>query len=439
MKEPGRSGDLVQWSDKDALTGLLSRSAFLSILDWVLSKHAYNPGRIAVVVADIQDFHRINRSCGLGGGDLVLCQCAQWVRSACRAKDYSGRVGDDQFALLLTDILGEEHAMLAAHKLLSLSRMPVDRLEGQVRVRLRIGLALSSESAGSADMLMQNAFTALYQAKKENENPVVFHETADERHELDSLLSSDLQRAIDDKETRLLFQPKKHLRSNRICGAEALIRWKHPGRGLVMPSEIIRLAQTTGILDQLTFWIVDQSLRACAAWGEIGFDMPVSVNFESDTFADPDLPERLLDALALWRVPSCNLVIELTESTLMTTSGRVPANIERLNESGVKIAIDDFGAGYSSLAYLSQLNAQELKIDKRFIDTIENSTRDLKLVETIIKLGHNLGLSVTAEGVERRAQYERLRQIGCDVIQGYFISKPTTLTDLEAQLRDEAE
>jgi len=413
----------------DPLTKLLSRAAFLDRLTNVVGSSDEDDAETALIVIDISEYHQINLAYGEEAGNRVLQQVADCIDSVRRDGDYLARIGDDQFSLLLTSVMGREHALLAANKLQKLSDNPFMLDGDEILLRLHMGVSLLENTADDPAQLFTRAVKAMYRSKNGGERIVVYDEVDQSPENHDGTLLLDFSKALQNNKLELKFQAKRELSNGKICGAEALLRWRHPTRGNIPPMRIIELAEKSGHGDSLSFWVLNQALRSCAGWLQMGMPMTVSVNLEARTFSNALLPAYIVEALELWRVAPRFLILEVTESTLMERNSRVPINIEELNRIGVRISIDDFGTGYSSLAYLNRLEVHELKIDKGFIDEMESSAKDKKLVTAIIELGRNFGLKVTAEGVETFRQLQKLRKLGCDTVQGYYVSPPLAIDE----------
>ncbi len=373
---------------------------------------------------DISGYHHINLAYGEETGDRILEQFAARLLKVCRHKDHLARIGSDQFAILLTGILGKEHVLLAADKIDRLMSEPFEVDGNEILLRLNMGISLLSQFEGDPGRLFSGALKAVHHAKDTNENLVIFGENVSIRDNHYGALLSEFNRALANGELELEYQAKQQFSPEHICGAEALLRWHHPTRGTIPPELAVELAEKSGCSDALSYWVIDQALRCCSRWLEKGAPIAVSVNLEAHNLNNPQLSAYISEALELWRVESRFLIIEVTEAALMKQIGQVPVTIDQVLDIGVRISIDDFGTGYSSLAYLNNVNVHELKIDKSFVDRIESTSRDVKLVETIINLGRSLDLKVTAEGVESSGQYQMLKEMGCDIAQGYHISRP---------------
>jgi diguanylate cyclase len=251
-------------------------------------------------------------------------------------------------------------------------------------------------------------------------------------------LLTELRRAIDRGELVLHYQPKAHLRTGEIQGVEALVRWEHPVRGMIPPDEFIPPAQKTGVIAPLTLFVLDEALRQCRTWALQGLELCVAVNLSTRNLLDIHLPDTVDELLTRWEVPPRLLELEITESTILADPVRAMQILSRLDEMGVRIAIDDFGTGYSSLAYLKRLPVDEIKIDKSFILGMDESENDAVIVRSTIDLGRNLGLRVVAEGVETAKAWSRLAQLGCDIAQGYYLSRPVAADQLTEWLQERA-
>ncbi len=291
-------------------------------------------------------------------------------------------------------------------------------------VEASIGIALFPDHAQDFEELMQHADVAMYLAKGKRTGYEVYQPSGDDADAGRLKLAGDLRDAVDRHELVLHYQPKVNLRSGRVIGAEALMRWHHPGQGLLMPDRFIPLAERSGLIRSLTVFAIETAVRECRRWIDAGAALTVSVNLSTRDLIDIQLPEDVDKLLKQWRVPASSLELEITESVLMADPTRAREVVSRLGALGVKVSIDDFGSGYSSLGYLNRLAVNDLKIDKSFVLNMIEDAGDAVIVQSTIDLAHNLGLEVVAEGVETQQAYDRLRSMGCDTAQGYFISRP---------------
>ena len=388
-----------------------------------------NKSETALIVLDISEYHNINLQYGEETGNRVLQMVAEHLNGVCRESDFLARIGDDQFSCLLTGILGREHALLAARKLQSIGDQPLVVNGNELLLRLNLGISLLSQAAGDPRQLFVSALKGLYRSKNGWDQDILDDDRNDAFGKEGGDLLPEFGRAFRNGELELKYQAKLELVNDMICGAEALLRWKHPKRGYIRPGLIVELAERAGHADSLASWTINQALRGCSSWLQLGIPMTVSVNLEAGMFNRALLPMQIEEALRLWRVEPRFLIVEITESALMGKNSKVSENIEKINRTGARISIDDFGTGYSSLAYLNRLDVHELKIDKCFIDEMCTSEKDETLVRAVINLGQNIGLKVAAEGVENLEQFQKLSKMGCDIIQGYHISQPLTLDE----------
>jgi diguanylate cyclase (GGDEF)-like protein len=378
---------------------------------------------------DLDRFKEVNDTLGHHAGDLLLQQVGTRLRGGLRNVDTIARLGGDEGAVILpgTNPAG---VTTVVENLLRRLEAPFS-VEGQgVPVSASIGVAHFPEHGVEADMLMRRADVAMYVAKRANTGHATYSAHED-RNSPDRLsLMGDLRRAIDDGELVLYFQPKIDLRSGALSGVEALVRWKHPLRGLIAPDLFIPVAEQAGLIEPLTRWVLRAALVQASAWRRIGLDIPVAVNLSMRSLRDDTLPDKIAELLLDTRTPASSLVIEITESTLMADAQGTLAILQRLRAMNIRIAIDDFGTGHSSLAYLKRLPVDEVKIDRSFVRDIVTVASDRVIVRATVDLAHGLGLRVVAEGVEDAATTALLTQIGCDEAQGFYLSPPLPGHDL---------
>jgi EAL domain-containing protein (putative c-di-GMP-specific phosphodiesterase class I) len=321
-------------------------------------------------------------------------------------------------------------AITAAQKLIEGLSQPLF-VEGQsFHVGASIGMALYPEHGMDHTTLMRRADVAMYTAKREKSSYAIYSEEQDQDSHVRLALSRDLRYAVDRGELLLQYQPKADVRTREVSSVEALIRWKHPMRGLLFPDRFMGLAEQTGLVKPLSFWVLGEATRQCSIWHRAGQNLGIAINLSASSLPDSKLGDMIAYYLGEYSIPASMLEIEVTESVLMADPMRAKIVLDRLHELGVKIAIDDFGTGYSSLAYLRRLPVDEIKIDKSFVLDMVTDSEDALIVRSIIDLGHNLGLRVVAEGVENAETWALLETMGCDVIQGFYISRPLTVADL---------
>ena len=307
-----------------------------------------------------------------------------------------------------------------------------------VDVRASMGVAAFPEHGSESATLLRRADIAMYEAKRKNLGVTVWDDRYDQ-HSSDRLsLMSDLRQAVDNDELTLVYQPKVPLGTSTENYVEALVRWRHPTRGIVSPLEFIPFAEHTGYIRAITGWVLAHAIKQCAAWSAEGLPMNVSVNLSARDLMDPELPERFHDLLEESFCAARWFTLEITESAILDDPAHAIDNMKRLSALGCRLAIDDYGTGYSSLAYLRHLPVHELKIDKTFVIGMARDSSDAVIVRSTIDLAHNMGLAVVAEGVEDEAAFDQLRALGCDMAQGYWLSRPLGASDIPAWMRDSA-
>jgi diguanylate cyclase (GGDEF)-like protein len=409
----------------DALTGLPNRELLRDRLGQGLAAATRSEGESALLLIDLDRFKEINDSLGHSYGDKLLCQVGPRLRSVLRDGDTVSRLGGDEFAVLLPSVDGVAEAQAVAARLREALHRPFDVNGVALDVEASIGIVLSPWHGTDTEELLRNADIAMYAAKELKAGAVVFepdqHVTAPWR----LTVLGDLRRALEETDELFLnYQPKYTLDGERIEGVEALLRWQHPTEGLVPPDEFIPVAEGTGIILRLTERVLGLALAQMRRWLDAGHAVPVAVNLSTRCLLDADLPDLVQRMLAEHRVPPELLRLEVTESAVMGDAARCMEVLQRLHDLGVKLSIDDFGTGYSSMAYLRRLPVDELKIDRSFVLGMTTTSQDAVLVRTAIDLGHNLGLTVVAEGVEGAEHVLALRALGCDIAQGYHYARP---------------
>jgi EAL domain-containing protein (putative c-di-GMP-specific phosphodiesterase class I) len=297
-------------------------------------------------------------------------------------------------------------------------------------VEASIGVAFCPDDAQDVETLLRRADVAMYRAKEENSSYAFHDERTDRRDPARLMLVGELRRAIRDRELLLHYQPKAALRSGEVGSVEALVRWLHPDRGLIPPDEFVPLAERTGLMKPLTSYVIDEALRQCAEWRDQGLNLAVAVNLSMRNLLDVGFPEEVAELLRARDVEPSMLEFEITESTVLVDPARSKLVLDRLSAMGLRLSIDDFGTGYSSLAYLKRLPLNELKIDRSFVMHMLEDEDDAVIVRSTIDLGRNLGLEVVAEGVEDASTWDALASLGCDVAQGYYLSRPVAAEEL---------
>ena len=421
----------------DALTGLPNRLLFEDRLRQALlrldrSNHEGVVDRLAVLFVDLDGFKPINDSFGHAAGDLILRGAADRLRLQAREGDTVARVGGDEFLLLLENVADEEACIAVAKRALTALSQPFELTGKQVQIACSIGIAIHP-GHGERSKLVANADAAMYAAKRAGGScHVLFepHMGSDASAQLE--LQNDLRHALDRGELSLHYQPKIDGLDGKICGVEALLRWNHPQLGMVSPSVFITLAERFGLIGRLGNWVIDEACRQIAQWKREGSSIRVAINISAYQLRDNGLTARIERALSQHGVPASQLLCEITETVAMEDMKATQRTFDGLARIGVFLSIDDFGSGYSSLNYLRQLPARQLKIDRSFVNDLEFSEDARSVVNAVVKLAHALNLRVVAEGVETAGQRDILLAMHCDELQGYFFARPMAADKLLA-------
>ncbi len=416
----------------DPLTHLPNRVAFNETLEAALKRLTLSGEEFAVLLLDLDRFKEVNDKFGHPAGDEFLVQVASRLQRCTRAAEHVARIGGDEFALVMANLARPEDALDIAERFVAIFTEPF-RIEGrQIVGATSVGIVLAPRDGTTPLDVMKNADAALYRAKKAGPSTIRFFEEADDRVSRDrKALQSDLERAIARDELFLVFQPFLDLDENRITGFEALLRWQHPERGLVPPSEFIPIAEETGLIHEIGEWVVR---RACATAAEWPDDIRVAVNFSAAQFHNSGILQIIVQALAEAKIAPHRLEIEITESMLLSKYGSAEPVLNALLQLGVTVALDDFGTGFSSLTYLRKLPFDRIKIDRSFIQDMLTQPDCAAIVKSVIGLARDLRIGVVAEGVETADQLEYLRQFSCDEVQGYLISRPVSADGVLALL-----
>src|SRR5882724_370668 len=409
----------------DALTGLPNRVLLADRLRQAIARSSRHQMRFAVLVVDLDRFKAINDSLGHIAGDELLQEVARRLSDLLRKEDTLARLGGDEFVLLIHEVSTPQDAEEVARKVLSQVALPVQLAGLDVHVSPSVGICLCPDDGVDSETLLQHADAAMYHAKKKGRNTYQFFAPAMNAFARERLeLESGLRTALAQREFELHYQPKVDVATGRIESAEALIRWRHPKRGLIPPGGFIPLAEETGFIVQLGEWVLYEACRQARAWQAEGLHLRMAVNLSARQFRQDSLIETVRGALTAARLEPRYLELELTESAVMQDAESSVQIMRRLSDAGLRISVDDFGTGYSSLSYLRRLPLDKLKIDRSFIREIVTSRDDAEIVRAIVTLAHSLHLKVIAEGVETAEQLTFLRSLGCDQYQGFHCSPP---------------
>ena len=436
LKLQSANEELRKHAFTDPLTGLPNRLLFEDRLMHALLRrerqHDRKADRLAVLFVDLDGFKPVNDQFGHAVGDGVLKEIAQRLRTAARDGDTVARIGGDEFLVLMEDIDNAADCAVLAERMLQALAQPVRSGERQISISASIGIVVYPDQ-GQKGKLIANADAAMYAAKRTGGNTCVMfeaHMDAQAREQMS--LHNDLRRALELRQLQLYYQPKVDGLSGHIHGVEALLRWNHPERGQVSPAVFIPLAERFNLINALGNWVLDEACRQMRAWADDGMRMRVAINLSVHQLREEDLVERIDQALRRNHLDPSQLLCEITESVAMDDIKGTQRAFDGLARIGVFLSIDDFGTGYSSLSYLRQMPASQLKIDRSFVSDLEKSKDAKAIVSAVIRLAHELGLRVVAEGVETAGQRDILVDLGCDELQGFFLARPMPAEALEA-------
>ena len=420
----------------DGLTGLLNRTIFRDELAASISHARRNDRRVAILFVDLDGFKQVNDMHGHAVGDRVLQETAKRLRSAVRATERIARLGGDEFVVLV-----EEDApgagLAAARRLVRALALPQEINNHEIHLSASIGVALYPDDSRDLDELLQQADLAMYRVKAAGGNAVgSFSRDLQIRARERVSIANDLRHALESGQFRVFWQPVVAATDGRVLAAEALLRWEHPLRGLVMPGTFIPIAEETGLIVPIGRWAMNVAFAQARAWAAAGHPIRVAVNLSPRQFRDNALAADVESAISLSGVDPRQIELELTETLVMNDEPRVASLLSELKTLGVRLALDDFGTGYSSLAWLRRFPIDTIKIDREFVVDLPADTEDVEITRSVIALAHSLGRIVVAEGVEREAQAELLRAMGCDALQGYLVSRPVPAVELDAVLAE---
>ena len=427
---------LMKLAHFDTLTGLPNRGQFYASLTHSLAQAAEHQWAVAVLFMDLDRFKNVNDTLGHTIGDDLLRQFSSRLVDCLRVRDTIGRFGGDEFAAILVLPEGAQHSVGVVDKIREAMRKPFDLQGHEVTVTVSIGISVYPDDGVDADTLIQYADTAMYRAKEAGRDAFRFFTAEMNAQSMARLdMENALRRAIENEEFVLFFQPKVNIISGRISGAEALIRWRRPGHGMVSPALFIPLLEETGLIVRVGNWVLDEACKKISEWGASSIGpVHLSVNVSGIQFFVGGLEEEVLKAIRKYDIAPDLLELELTESSLMSNAEETISVLRNLKALGIQISIDDFGTGYSSLAYLKRFPIDKLKIDIAFVREVTSNPDDAAIVLAIISMAHSMKLEVIAEGVENDAQLAYLRRHGCDEMQGYYFSRPVPQEEFEQML-----
>jgi diguanylate cyclase (GGDEF)-like protein len=415
----------------DPLTGLPNRTYFTARLEEALADEGQP--RAAVMLIDLDSFKEVNDTLGHGNGDRLLQELGERLHDAMGEEGFVARLGGDEFGVVSLHAVEAASCVRLAEQLRAVIARPFDVGGVSLEVQASVGIALAPDHGDDGETLLRRADIAMYAAKP-GEAPVVYAPALDDTSPLRLALAAELRRAIEERELVVYYQPQLTLGSRAVRGVEALVRWRHPERGFLSPDEFLPVAEQAGLMRSLTQSVLDEALRQCRLWHNAGAKLEVAVNVSGRDIVDLRLPEQVARALAEHGIDPSFLQLEISESAVLGDSQRCVAVIQELAALGVRIAIDDFGVGYSSLGQLRRLPVSVLKIDKSFVQSMADERTGIVIVSSTIDLAHSLSLEVVAEGVEDEATLDRLADARCDLTQGYVISRPLPADDLTTWL-----
>jgi len=412
----------------DSLTGLANRNRFHRRLTKAIAWARRHDSRVALLFLDLDKFKRVNDEIGHPGGDALLQQVSQRFSMLARETDTVARLGGDEFAIVMTNVTDVSAAGLFAKRILDNMAAPFFVNGDAVTSGTSIGISIYPDDDTDTDGLIRKADLALYQAKSMGRGIYqLYDEEMHARVRRARTIETELRTALTREEFVLHYQPQLDITGNEVVGAEALVRWQHPKRGLLSPAEFIDIAETSGLIVEIGKWVLGEACAQSNRWSAEGLPaLRVAVNISARQFKSDELVETVRAVLDETGIEPSLLELEITESMVMHDVEEIAARLSQLSDLGLEISIDDFGTGYSSLAYLKRFPVQRLKIDQSFVGMLDAESEDAAIVEAIIRLGHSLRLNVTAEGVETGQQLSVLRNLGCDEVQGYFFSRPIT-------------
>ncbi len=408
----------------DALTGLPNRTLLSDRFDQALRAGKRCNSTTALLLIDLDRFKEVNDTLGHHAGDQLLAQIGPRLAATLRDADTVARLGGDEFAVLLPNVDGLSGALDVAARLRAALAEAFWVEDVELDIDASIGVVISGAHGDDAQILLQHADIAMYVAKQQNRGVVVYDPGNDDHTPERLSLLGQLRHGIERGELLLHYQPKIHMSTGEVVGVEALVRWQHPERGLVPPNDFIPLAEHTGLIGPLTIWVLNAALAQVKAWAAVGHRIPVAVNISARNLADDEFANKVKALLDQHGVAAGLLEVEVTESAVMLEPERAARMLNELHAMGIRIAIDDFGAGYTSLAQLKNLPISELKIDKTFILTMHSNSNDALIVRSMIDLGHGLNMRVVAEGIETAHAASTLATLKCDIGQGYHLCRP---------------
>lgn len=422
----------------DPLTRLPNRESFFSRLPEIISAEGKFKSTFGLLVVDIRRFHRINRIFGFEIGNIILQKLTDLLNSVRRPQDHLFRIGDNRFAMILMDLMNVGHAELAAQKIQRLLEPPFIHGEDKVSVDCTIGVMMFPDHAITTEGLLKGAEEVLHEARLNGQKIGIAQKEKHVESELSEYwdIELGLQTAIERQELQLYYQPQVSMDSGNPVGAEALIRWIHPLKGMIAPDLFIPIAEQTGHITEITNWLLNAAMRDACDWTDKWGPLTVSVNIPADFLLRPFLKDFVASALKLWGSDTVTLVLEITERSLIKDTDKCFKVLTEIRDMGVRVSIDDFGTGYSTLSYFQHIPVDELKIDQSFVFDILGNKANQNIVRLITDLAHSFELEVVAEGVENLPVLTKVKSYGVDIAQGYHYAKPMPSEEFQQWLLD---
>ncbi|MED7789659.1 EAL domain-containing protein [Francisella sp. 19X1-34] len=414
----------------DVMTGIANREFFLTQLNKAITRAKRSKNQLALFFLDLDNFKQINDTYGHAYGDILLQEIVLRLKEVLRQEDFIGRIGGDEFAIVIEDVSSLEEVRSIASRALEVINYPFDIKNNEIHQSFSLGISIYPDTALNVDDLLQFADTAMYRAKEKGKNNFVFfQDDLDKKMQRNNKIEYALRRPVGENNFSLLYQPQYDNQQN-ITGIEALIRWQHPEIHDLTPDEFIPIAEKTRRIVDIGYWVLDKSIQDFLSLPyDLRESITLSINFSGIQLVDPCILTKTKQILDKHSIQADKLIFEVTETHLMNQIDKAAININKLNELGIVFSLDDFGTGYSSLNYLAKLPIDYLKIDKEFVAQIDDESNQT-IIKTMISLGKSLGMSVVAEGVEKLSQLQYLASIDCDKYQGYYFSKPMTIAHI---------
>jgi diguanylate cyclase (GGDEF)-like protein/PAS domain S-box-containing protein len=411
----------------EPVTGLANRAGLMSRLFQALAALERQPGRLAVLFVDLDHFKAINDAFGHDAGDQVLAEVGRRLSLLSRNADTVARLGSDEFIVLCAALRDDDDVGLIADRIIQGIRVPYVEDRRDLSVTCSVGIVVTSDSLAEPEQLIRDADEAMYEAKETGRDRYRFYDSAQRIPTGASLLLAELSCAIEGEELYLLYQPLFSLKDKALIGVEALVRWHHPERGVVLPDDFIPFAEQHGLIGKIDSFVLDEACRQFSEWTTrdgwpTGFTM--SVNVSGAELSDPEFVDRVTEVIRRHDIAPAGLCLEMTETAFVGEWGDIQETLSALSKLGVRVALDDFGTGYSSLAHVQRMKVDVLKIDRSFVAKIDRSPRDREIVGAVMAMSHALGITVVGEGIETNHQLDTLAKLGCDQGQGFLFSRP---------------